>query len=46
MEREGADAGLNPMFGEWQQTFKFAPVPYCDGDANRQVSSTRRYRRR
>ena len=37
MEREGADAGLNPMFGEWQQTFKFAPVPYGDGDAKRQV---------
>jgi hypothetical protein len=27
-EREGANAGLNPMFGEWQNTFQFAPVPF------------------
>lgn len=27
LEREGANAGLNPMFGEWQHRFNFAPVP-------------------
>ena len=35
LEREGADAGLNPMFGEWQQRFDFAPVPYGNGSAQR-----------
>jgi hypothetical protein len=35
MERAGCDAGLNPMFGEWQHTFPFAPVPYGDGGAKR-----------
>lgn len=35
MERAGSDAGLNPMFGEWQHTFAFAPVPYGDGGAKR-----------
>lgn len=34
-EREGADAGLNPMFGEWQHRFNFAPVPYGSGAAQR-----------
>ncbi|WP_029014867.1 RusA family crossover junction endodeoxyribonuclease [Niveispirillum irakense] len=28
MERTGALAGLNPMFGEWQHHFHFAPKPY------------------
>ncbi len=37
LEQEGASAGLNPMLGEWQQTFKFAPVPYGDGGAKRQA---------
>lgn len=37
MEREGANAGLNPMFGEWQQSFGFAPVPYGDGGTKRQA---------
>lgn len=36
-EREGVNAGLNPMFGEWQQTFNFSPVPYGDGGARRQA---------
>jgi len=35
LERTGCDAGLNPMFGEWQHTFLFAPVPYGDGGAKR-----------
>ena len=35
LERTGCDAGLNPMFGEWQHTFLFAPVPYGDGRAKR-----------
>jgi hypothetical protein len=34
-EREGADTGLNPMFGEWQHTFRFPPVPYGNGAAQR-----------
>jgi Holliday junction resolvase RusA-like endonuclease len=34
-ERSGANAGLNPMFGDWQHRFKFAPVPYGDGGAKR-----------
>lgn len=34
-ELAGSTAGLNPMFGEWQNTFKFAPVPYGDGGAKR-----------
>jgi hypothetical protein len=29
-ERRGANAGLNPMFGDWQHRFRFAPVPYAD----------------
>lgn len=33
VERRGADAGVNPMFGEWQKTFNFVPVPYRDGGA-------------
>jgi hypothetical protein len=35
IERAGSDAGLNPMFGEWQHTFPFAPVPYGDGGEKR-----------
>jgi hypothetical protein len=35
IEKAGSDAGLNPMFGEWQHTFPFAPVPYGDGGAKR-----------
>ena len=35
IEQEGAISGLNPMFGEWQKTFKFAPVPYRDGSERR-----------
>ena len=34
-ERKGANAGLNPMFGDWQHRFQFAPVPYGDGGAKR-----------
>jgi Holliday junction resolvase RusA-like endonuclease len=34
-ERKGATAGLNPMFGDWQHRFRFAPVPYGDGGAKR-----------
>lgn len=30
-ERRGAAAGLNPMFGDWERTFNFAPIPYRDG---------------
>lgn len=33
LERRGAEAELNPMFGEWRQTFNLAPVPYRDGGA-------------
>jgi hypothetical protein len=25
LERKGANAGLNPMFGEWQHRFSFRP---------------------
>lgn len=35
LERQGADAGLNPMFGEWQHRFDFPPVPYGNGAAQR-----------
>jgi hypothetical protein len=34
-EAKGAKAGLNPMFGDWQHRFRFAPVPYGDGGAKR-----------
>ncbi len=34
-ELKGADAGLNPMFGEWRQRFDFPPVPYGAGGAKR-----------
>lgn len=35
LERLGADARVNPMFGKWQQRFDFAPVPYGNGAAQR-----------
>jgi hypothetical protein len=35
MERKGAMAGINPMFGEWQHHFAFAPVPYGNGAIRR-----------
>jgi len=35
VERAGSDACVNPMFGEWQHTFPFAPVPYGDGGQKR-----------
>lgn len=34
-ERKGADAGLNPMFGNWQYRFDFAPVSYAAGGVKR-----------
>jgi hypothetical protein len=34
-ERRGANAGLNPMFGDWQHRFNIAPVPYGDGGQKR-----------
>lgn len=34
-ERKGADLGLNPMFGDWQHRFDFAPVSYAAGGAKR-----------
>ena len=36
-EREGANSGINPMFGEWKQSFDFSPVPYGDGGAKREA---------
>lgn len=35
MERQGALAGINPMFGEWRHHFRFSPVPYGNGAAQR-----------
>lgn len=35
MEAAGAAAGLNPMFGEWKNTFRFPPVPYGNREAQR-----------
>ncbi len=34
-EANGARAGLNPMFGDWQKRFDFAPVSYVAGGAQR-----------
>ncbi|WP_316395242.1 RusA family crossover junction endodeoxyribonuclease [Bradyrhizobium sp. 33ap4] len=31
IEATGAQAGVNPMFGEWRQRFDFAPVPHRGG---------------
>lgn len=36
-ERNGADAELNPMLGDWQQRFDFPPVPYSKGAEARRV---------
>ena len=33
----GAEAGSNPMFGQWQRRFKFAPVPHGNGAALRDL---------
>src|SRR6476619_1946032 len=30
IERRDAAAGINPMFGEWQQTFDLEPVSYAN----------------
>lgn len=35
IERQGALTGINPMFGEWQHHFRFPPVPYGNGAAQR-----------
>ncbi|KMO42060.1 hypothetical protein VQ02_04200 [Methylobacterium variabile] len=35
IERQGAVAGINPMFGEWRHHFRFAPVPYGNGASQR-----------
>ena len=34
-ERKGANAGLNPMFGDWQHRFDFAPISYAAGGVKR-----------
>lgn len=34
-ERAGADAGLNPMFGDWQCRFDFAPVSQAASPSQR-----------
>lgn len=34
-ERKGADAGINPMFGDWQHVFDFAPISYAAGSVAR-----------
>jgi Holliday junction resolvase RusA-like endonuclease len=31
IERRGAAAGINPMFGDWQQRFDLEPVSYANG---------------
>jgi hypothetical protein len=41
-ERKEADASLNPMFGDWQHRFEFAPMPYGDGGAKRAAFRPRR----
>lgn len=35
-ERRGADVGLNPMFGDWQQHFRITPIPYGAGARKRE----------
>jgi Holliday junction resolvase RusA-like endonuclease len=35
IERQGAIAGSNPMFGEWRHHFRITPVPYGNGAAQR-----------
>lgn len=34
-ERRGVDSGLNPMFGNWQHRFDFAPISYAAGGVKR-----------
>lgn len=34
-ERKGSNAGLNPMFGDWQHRFDFAPISYAAGGVKR-----------
>lgn len=34
-ERKGADAGLNPMFGDWKHRFDFAPISYAAAGVKR-----------
>jgi Holliday junction resolvase RusA-like endonuclease len=34
-ERKGANAGLNPMFGDWQHRFDLAPISYAAGSVKR-----------
>ncbi len=34
-ERKGANEGLNPMFGDWQHRFDFAPISYAAGGVKR-----------
>lgn len=34
-ERKGADAGLSPMFGDWQHRFEFAPISFAAGGVKR-----------
>ncbi len=42
IEAAGAHAGINPMFGEWRQTFDFAPVAHRgSGGAARQAFQDR-----
>ena len=40
IERRGAAAGINPMFGEWQQQFELAPVSYANGGNARAAFKT------
>jgi hypothetical protein len=40
-EAEGARSGLNPMFGDWQHRFAFAPVPYGDGGRSKREFEAR-----
>jgi hypothetical protein len=37
IEKAGAKAGLNPVFGEWCHHFRFAPVPYGAGADRRRI---------
>lgn len=40
IERRGAAAGFNPMFGEWQQRFDLEPVSYANGGNARTAFKT------
>lgn len=37
IERAGAKAGFNPVFGEWRQRFKTSPVPYSASSERREA---------